>query len=83
MGEFTDIRREDDDESKSWVEKNVEEMETGAITVWCGHNFYEYYIPISPNDSPQLRIALCRYCYQQVLGFFVEHLRTIKVKGIK
>ncbi|MHC4748267.1 MAG: hypothetical protein ACYTFW_00190 [Planctomycetota bacterium] len=62
--------------NREWTERNVDNVDnTGGVMVSCGHNHYEWFIPIV-NDKPQMSLRLCEYCYNQLMGFFIARLTT-------
>ena len=64
-------------DNKAWIEENIKDREDGDVSISCGHDNYNYFVPLSDYE-PHVYFVLCTACYQRILGFFFEEIRTIK-----
>ena len=68
--------------NEEWIEENVKARKDGDVSIECGHGFINHFVPIRDYD-PNVNLVLCTACYQRLLGFFLEEIRTVKFDKVR
>jgi hypothetical protein len=67
---------------KEWIEESVVAREDGDVSIDCGHDRYDYFLPFREYD-PHVYLVLCTPCYRNLFGFFFEEICTIKFDKLR